>query len=47
MKLALFYNLKFTKMYTNLEKYILHYLNFMSCLFEFIRVEGLEVLEIF
>jgi hypothetical protein len=47
MKLALFYNLKFTKMYINLEKYILHYLSFMSYLFEFIRVEGLEVLEIF
>jgi hypothetical protein len=30
MKLALFSNLKLTKVYINLEKYVIHWLNFMS-----------------
>jgi hypothetical protein len=33
MKLSLFYNLKFTEVYINFEKYIIHQLNFMSNLF--------------
>jgi hypothetical protein len=34
MKLALFYNLKFTKVYIKLGTYVIHYLNFtLSLLF--------------
>jgi hypothetical protein len=41
MKLALVSNLIFTSLCINLQKYVIHYLNFMSiCLFELIRVEG-------
>jgi hypothetical protein len=39
MKIALFYNLKFTKVYINLQKYVI----WTVCkiyLFEFIQVEG-------
>jgi hypothetical protein len=41
MKLLLFYDLNFAKVYINLEKRLVHLLNFMSiCLFKFIHVEG-------
>jgi hypothetical protein len=40
MKLALFYNLKFTKGYFNLEKYVIILDVCEICLFELIRVEG-------
>jgi hypothetical protein len=38
MKLALFCNLNFTTVYINIEKYVIHQLNFI-CLFEFVGVE--------
>jgi hypothetical protein len=41
MKLALFYNLKFTKVYIKLGTYVINYLNFtLNLLFQFIPVEG-------
>jgi hypothetical protein len=40
MKLALFCNLKFTKMCINFEKYASAWALRQICLFEFIRVEG-------
>jgi hypothetical protein len=40
MKLALFYNLNFTEVYINLEKYVIIWTLFKICLFEFIQVEG-------
>jgi hypothetical protein len=46
MKLALFYITNFTdftKSYIKSEKYIIHWLNFMSNLFENIRVEGARI----
>jgi hypothetical protein len=39
MKLALLYNLKFTKVYINLEKYVIILTLCQICLIEFIRVK--------
>jgi hypothetical protein len=47
-KVALFYNLNFTKMYVNLENYV--FISWTLCqisLFEFIRGEGREIHETF
>jgi hypothetical protein len=40
MKLALFYNLKFTKVYINLENNVIYYQNFMTNLFIWIYSGG-------
>jgi hypothetical protein len=52
INLDLFYNLNFTKVYINLEKYAIHWLNFMSNLFIWIysggrgREEGVPAIKV-
>jgi hypothetical protein len=43
MKRVSFYNLEFSKVYINLEKYVIIWILCQICLFEFIRVGGYDI----